>query len=155
MCTTAIQKLTHFFRRRVLLVFVVAFIGSVGCASTVSPFSHIAYEMAVDLKVDTLEMMDLAELQYSEHSKQVQRLSTRLNKAYEFANGRPKNDLSARQWEIMISPDHFILGGFLHRWETEGSLSRGFIAEAKAIVSDAFDSIISLESGKLGSTKEQ
>ena len=142
--------LVKLWKTRLLLLLLVT---CTGCASSISPFSHIAYEMAVDLKVDALDLMDMAELHHGDHTKQIKQLANRMQKAYEFANGRPKNELSSRQWDIMISPDHHLLGGFLDRWEKEGALGRGFIVESKAIVSDAFDSIISLESGKIGSTR--
>lgn len=38
---------------------------------------------------------------------------------------------------------------FLKRWETDGTLSQMFITEMQMLVSDAFDTIIGLESGKI------
>jgi hypothetical protein len=36
----------------------------------------------------------------------------------------------------------------IRRWEKEGKLSEGFVEEARNIISDGFDTIIELESGK-------
>ena len=121
-----------------------------GCAPSIAPFSHIAYEMAVDLKVDSLRLMDKAELPYTSEEKKVNTLFIRLEKAFEFANGRPLNEHSTEQWRRMIDPDRNLLAGFFKRWKAESTLSRPFIVEAKAIISQSFDAIIGLESGKIG-----
>lgn len=119
------------------------------CAPSISPYSHIAYQYGVDLKVDALRLMDDAEEAFTDHERAVERLQTNLEKAYEFARGRPLNDYSTSQWELMIDPDSHLLGGFLKRWQSEEQLSRPFIAESKQIIAAAFDTIIQLESGKI------
>jgi hypothetical protein len=86
---------------------------------------------------------------YNEFSDEVEFLKTELNKAYEYAKGRPNNEISTKQWEILINPDGNLLGGFLKRWEAEGKLSQMFVAEMQIMVADAFDTIIGLESGKI------
>ena len=114
-----------------------------------SPFSQRAYQYATELKVDSLELMERAESPFEDNEKEIEKLSTELQKAFEFAKGRPNNEHSTRQWELLLSPGESLLGGFLARWESEGSLSYPFISESRKIVSDAFDSVIGLESGKL------
>lgn len=120
-----------------------------GCAPSISPYSHIAYQYGVDLKVDALRLMDDAEQPYVDHERDIERLKTDLDKAYEFARGRPLNEHSTSQWEVMIDPEAHLLGGFLARWQTRGNLPRPFIAESKEIIAAAFDTIIQLESGKI------
>jgi hypothetical protein len=71
-------------------------------------------------------------------------------KVESLARGRPGNEISARQWEILISPDRNLLGGFLSCWEKESALSEAFIGEERGIVADAFDTTIGLESGAQG-----
>jgi len=121
-----------------------------GCSPSIAPFSHIAYEMAVDLKVDSIRMMDEAELPYTAAEKKVNNLLIRVEKAFEFANGRPMNEHSTEQWRRMLDPERNLLAGFFERWKTESTLSRSFIVEAKTIISQSFDAIIGLESGKVG-----
>ena len=118
------------------------------CAS-ISVFSPEAYKQAVDLKVESLELMSLATMPFADVEENVTYLKTELKKAYEFALGRPSNEISAEQWEILIDEEGNLLGGFLKRWETEGSLSEMFVTEMQILVSDAFDTIIGLESGKI------
>lgn len=119
------------------------------CAPSISPYSHIAYQYGIDLKVDALRLMDDAEEPYEDHSRAIERLQTDLEKAYEFAKGRPLNEHSTAQWELMIDPEAHLLGGFLDRWKRRGSLPRPFIAESKELIAAAFDTIIQLESGKI------
>lgn len=119
------------------------------CGRTISTFSPIAYEQATSLKVDALALMDQATALYADHRAETESLTVRLAKAYEFAKGRPKNDISAEQWRILIDPERHLLGGFLARWKRESRLSATFISAAKGLVSDGFDTIIGLESGKV------
>lgn len=119
------------------------------CAPSISQFSATAYEQATALKVEALSLMAKAIEPYAQHEADVSALTLRVAKAYEFAKGRPKNEISARQWAILADPTRNQLGGFLERWKRDSSLSPGFVAEMRGIVGDAFDTIIGLESGKL------
>ena len=118
------------------------------CAS-ISVFSPEAYKQAVELKVESLELMSFATESFANHEEDVIALTTKLKKAYEFSSGRPDNEISTKQWEILIDPGKNLLGGFLKRWKEEEALSGFFITEMQALVSDAFDTIIGLESGKI------
>ena len=70
-------------------------------------------------------------------------------KAYEYARGRPKNEESTKQWAIMIDPKRNMLAGFFEKWKSEGKLSKFFIDQAKGQISQGFDQISGLESGKI------
>lgn len=120
-----------------------------GCSPAIAPYSPIAFEKAVDMKVDALRLMQQAEEPASGFERKIDNLKRDLDRAWEFAKGRPHNEHSARQWELMRDPKAHLLGGFLSRWETEGSLGPVFIAESQRLISLAFDAIIGLESGKL------
>lgn len=121
----------------------------VGCAPTIAPFSERAYEQAVELKVEALAVMGAATEPFDDHRAAVEAVRFELDKAYEFAAGRPDNEISARQWQILRDPERNLLGGFLARWETAGTLSPFFVTEAQGLVADAFDTVIGLESGKV------
>lgn len=109
--------------------------------------------MAVDLKVDAMRTLERAEEPFGQHQSRVESLRIRMEKATEFARGRPHNEYSTRQWEMMGDPEGYMMGGFLTRWEMEDSLSYGFIREARALIADGFDTIIGLESGKIGNDR--
>jgi hypothetical protein len=117
--------------------------------SSIAGYSPIAYEQAVTLKVESLEVMSLAGGEYSGNEEIVNELNRNLNIAREFSKGRPDNEISTKQWEILLDPEKNLLGGFFKRWKETGTLAEMFIDEMQRIVSDAFDTIIGLESGKI------
>ena len=125
----------------------VAFALLTGC-STISPFSPIAYEQATSLKVEALATMEKASEPYANQKQSVETLKLNVEKAYEYAKGRPQNEETTMQWFIIKDPSRHSLGGFLKRWEDKSSLDKSFIQEAKGLVSDGFDTVIELESGK-------
>lgn len=116
--------------------------------STISPFNQRAYEQATELKVEALALMDKAVLPFADYRSEAEAFRLNIEKAYEYAKGLPKNEITARQWEILKDPNHKLLGGFLKRWEEKSKLSEVFIREAKIQVTESFDTIIELESGK-------
>ena len=122
--------------------------GLPGCAS-ISLFSPAAYEQATSLKVESLTLMDKAAEPFEKRRIEVEALRMKIEKAYEYAKGRPENEISARQWELLKDPNRNLLGGFMKRWQERSTLPRAFIDEAKGVISDAFDTIIGLESGKI------
>jgi hypothetical protein len=119
-----------------------------GCAS-ISPYSETAYQQATSLKVDSLALMAKATEPYTQHQAEVEALRLKIDKAYEYAKGLPKNTITTRQWEILKDPDRHLLGGFLVLWRTKSTLSATYIADKQRQVGAAFDQIIGLESGKI------
>lgn len=138
-----IKKKTYY------LIFIITLVTIVASCSSISVFSPEAYKQAVELKVESIELMSNASIPYEDFEDEVNYLETELSKAYEYSKGRPNNEISTRQWEILNNPDGNLLGGFLKRWENEGTLSQMFVTEMQILVSDAFDTIIGLESGKI------
>jgi len=120
----------------------------VAACATIATYNQTAYEQATTLKAEALILMGKATEQFSAHKDEVQKVRLDMDKAYEYARGRPKNDLSTQQWEVVRNPDRNSLGGFLRRWEGSGVLSDTFISEAKKLVADQLDQISALESGK-------
>lgn len=136
-----------FYRRNTVLLGIIVLMLA-GCGNLQSAFSEQAYRQAVSLKVESLALMDKATEEFGEYEAEVKQLQIELQKAYEYAAGRPNNGTTTRQWEILINPERNLLGGFLRRWKQQGTMSFLFIDENKRIIADAFDTIIELESGK-------
>jgi hypothetical protein len=124
-----------------------------GCTPLIGPHSPIAYENATSLKADVLTVLDKAKTPYSENKATVEGIQLKAEQAYEFVNGIPHNDLSAKQWKILKKPDGALLGKFFKRWEERGALSDAVIKEYKVLASDAFDEIICLEANKKEATE--
>jgi hypothetical protein len=117
--------------------------------STISTYDQAAYEHATSAKVDALALMDKATASYSDHSKEIVTLNLELDKAYEYDKGRPLNAITLKQWDLLLSPDHDLFGGFLRDWKRKGQFKPVAVSERKKQVADGFDQIIGLESGKL------
>lgn len=135
-----------------MYIFILPVIFIFGSCYHLAAFSEREYYQAVGLKVASLELMRKAVDDYSKHSAEADSLRHNLKLAFEYAKGRPDNDIITKQWEIMIDPDRNLIGGFLRIWEEDIKLSPAFINEAQSVIGDAFDTIIGLESGKLKSS---
>jgi hypothetical protein len=118
------------------------------CSNLIAVYSQTAYEQATSIKAESLVLMSKATEPYSQHAQEVAALMLNVDKAYEYAKGRPRNEISTEQWAKMKDPNSNLLGGFLKRWEEQGRLSSVFVKEAEAQIAKAFDQIIELESGK-------
>jgi hypothetical protein len=143
------NKLKFLFLKKSLLGLVLMCFITSGCAPGISLYSENAYDQAVTLKINSLRLIDHATEPYSDHAQDVESLMYEIDKAYEYAKGRPRNELSAWQWKILKDPDGHLLGGFIIRWKEQETLSTPFITESKGVISDAFDTLIGLESGKI------
>ena len=127
-----------------------------GCAM-ISTFDQTAYEHAVIAKVDTLALINKSSGNYSDNVAEIAKLNLELQKAYEYDKGRALNTKTTGNWELLLvedpaKPDSGIFPKFLDRWKKKGSLRTGAVAADAKNVSDAFDQIIKLESGKSHST---
>ncbi len=111
-------------------------------------YSEQAYQQAVTLKVESLNLMDKATEPYDSYKKEIEALKISLQKAHEYAKGRPQNTESTQQWGIMIDPEGSLLGGFLRMWEEKGQVSSTMVEQTKGNVEEGFDIIMELESGK-------
>jgi hypothetical protein len=135
-------------------------IALVASACAVSPFSQEALDFAVDIKVESLAVMDQATDDFASHVDAVSRLRERMDAALTHAGGRDNNMESThaggrdnnvestQQWELMADPNGNLLGGFLSTWEQRGTVSPSFIEEKKIQVGRGFDLIAETEDAK-------
>lgn len=138
-------------RTGILTVVLIQFLVTIGCSSSIALFSPTAYEQGVSLKVESLALVERALEPYEKHREAVELLILNIQKAREYAHGRPKNEISVRQWDVLMEPDKGLLGDVLERWETEGQLSEIYLREKLPYIAAAYDQIIGLESGKVKS----
>src|SRR5436309_4014403 len=59
--------------------------------STIATFDEVAYEHAVNAKVDTLALVGKATEPYADNIKGIEALNLELKKGYEYDKGRPLN----------------------------------------------------------------
>ena len=133
------------FRSLALLFVIFSF---VTCAS-ISSFDQQAYTQTTSLKVDALNIMDLAKYDFATQEKAVTEYQTKQQKVYEYEKNRPKNEITIRMWDKLLDKNGHLLGGFINRWQTENKLNETYIMEAKKLVDQAFDQISGLESKKI------
>ena len=111
---------------------VLLFLTLAGCNNLIAPYNETAYANATSIKAEALML--------------------RVEQAYEYAKGIPKNENSTQQWRILKDPDRNLLGGFMKRWKGDDTLGEAFIKNAREdLVGPAFEEIIRLESGKIQS----
>lgn len=121
----------------------------VSCA-IVSNFDQNSFNSATDLKSESIVLISHANEPVATHVEEVSALKTKLSAqlAYEQGKGK-KNIISAKQWEILISDNHELLGGFIKDWENGSTFTKAYINEKSQQVGDAYDQIIKLESAKI------
>jgi len=118
------------------------------CAPLIADYSLEAYKNATTLKAETMALVGKSHEPYSQHVEEVEAHSTKLAAAYEFAAGTPYNQLSARQWQILLDPERALYGGFVQLWQASGTVSPAFRDEFRGQIAEAFDLIICLEANK-------
>lgn len=118
------------------------------CDPLISPFSEQAYRNATTLKAQSLALIAKSGQPYTTHRVAVEKLLVDVDAAFEYADGLPKNDVVAKQWDILRDPEGNLLGGFAKRWRNSGSLVPFLRDEIAIQVGEAFDTIICVEINK-------
>ena len=118
------------------------------CVST-APFDQRAYETAIDLKVDSLVLIEQSSEHYTSHIVEAEALLIQIRKAHEYAKGKPNNTETVAQWELMADRDKNLMGGFIKRWESKGKMKTIMTENIKPGIAEAYDTIIELEAAKL------
>ena len=77
-----------------------------------------------------------------------------MKKIYEYEKNRPKNGVTVKMWDLLLDPGKNLYGGFIKRWQTDSTLSKTFIDEAKKLIGSGFDKVAELESKKIPRTEE-
>jgi len=143
------SNLTHFKDMRWKTALLIVALAAWSCGSLIAVFDQRAYENATALKAEASSLMAQATEPFADHADEVRAFLTRVDAAYEYANGIPKNEISAKQWRILKDPDGNLLGGFFRLWEQKGTLLEGDRDAIKKNVTDGFDTIIALEAAKI------
>ncbi|MEM7439394.1 MAG: hypothetical protein AAF393_07335 [Pseudomonadota bacterium] len=121
---------------------------STACTPLISPYSQEAYKTATELKARSLALIAKSSEPYRSNVTAVEDLSIRMNAAYEYAKGRPRNSVSEQQWELMRDPNGNLMGGFLKVWKGQGKTSSFYREEKISQISEAYDTLICVEISK-------
>ena len=126
------------------LTFLLLFL--VGCS--VSPFQQQSVDSAEELRDQSTALMAKAVEPFDDHRDSVGALQARLYSQLAAEGAREDNDESVAQWGFLADPGGSLLGGFLTRWEAQGTLGQLFINAKRTQVVAAFNIIIGTERAK-------
>jgi hypothetical protein len=70
--------------------------------SNIAFYDQAAYANAVDTKVQTLALMNLAVNPYSSQSAEIAGVNLQMQKAYEYDRGRPMNQTTLQMWDVLL-----------------------------------------------------
>jgi hypothetical protein len=74
------MKNQEWFHLSIYLFFTILFFS----CSTISKFDQYAYTQATSIKVDALNLMSLATDEYTNHTEEVKKMQTEIQKIYEY-----------------------------------------------------------------------
>jgi hypothetical protein len=136
---------------------VFAIITLCGCnlfTPAISSFDHYSYVHTTSIKVDALNLIDMATDSFQLHEKEIKNIQSDIQKIKEYEKHRPKNDITIKLWEVLTDTNGNLLGKFVIRWQRERILKLVYVQEKRKQISLAFDQIAELESGKIKSLKK-
>ena len=119
-----------------------------GCVST-APFDQRAYETAIDLKVDSLVLVEQSIEHYTNHVAECAAVLIRARKAHEYAKGIPDNEKTEELWEKINDADQGSLAGYIKDWKEVGRFGEFEVEESIPLIENQFDAIIDLEAAKI------
>lgn len=128
--------------RKLLLTLLVA----TGCALT--PYSQQSVNIAGSLRDQSTALIAKAIEPFENHRDSVMALRTRLLNQLSAERNRKDNSESVAQWGLLADAQGSLLGGFLTRWEQQGTLGQLFINAKRTQVVTAFRIIIETEEAK-------
>ena len=139
------MKISQFLRVTICLFLLAV---TAACAQLAGSFSEQAYVNATSLKARSVSLIALSGGTFESHAAEAKQLSTDALSAFEYSRGLSDNDIVAEQWGTLIDTDGNLLGGFLNRWENQGTIQPFVRSEISNQVGTAFDVIICVEINK-------
>src|SRR5438309_3206386 len=76
--------------------------GLITACNTITTYDQAAYAQAVNLKVDTLALMDKASGTWEAHTGDISKLNIAMAKGCEYDKNRPRNDVTGKLWEVLL-----------------------------------------------------
>lgn len=136
----------HFHKSSYLIILVFSLIS---CTTTASFFDQMSYKETISAKIEALALMNKATEDYQSQKQAIDAVTLEMAKVYEYEKNRPNNTETVKMWELLMNPEKNLFGGFMKRWESEATLSKVFVDEAKLQIEKAFDIILGLENKKV------
>lgn len=125
----------------------------VGCANLFPPpFDPVVYQNDVQLKFETLALIDKSGEPYAAHQSEVQVLLVKYDAAAANAGKVESNLALAQAWQIIRGQQSGSAGEYFETWKKRGTLRPVIRNEKKAQITRHFDYVICLDAAKPGAT---
>ena len=125
--------------------------GQFGCSTTATLLGSVKFSADADktdkaIKADSLALIDRAKdrASYTGVAADADQLMTKIDQAISSEQGRTQNAPTVGQWKKIKAQ----LSSLFGMWKTKGSLSPGFVDDAKERVGALFDILIKTENDK-------
>ena len=118
------------------------------CSMFKPKFDPVGHQYAVNIQKEALALIGKAGESYSLHRDAVYLLMTRVERAYENARTKYKNDGVTGIWDVMRNPEANRLARFMLDWEKEDVLAPGYRKEATKLLQENFKLLIEIEESK-------
>ncbi|TDX11189.1 hypothetical protein EDB96_1967 [Flavobacterium sp. S87F.05.LMB.W.Kidney.N] len=126
------------------------------CNSTrTALFDQYSYEKTIELKVETVSLMNKSTILYSENKEDIDKLFLNIEKLVEYEKNKPDNEITFQMWQLLNDKEKNLVAGFFKRWETKGIVSQSFSEESKKQILEAFDLLIQYEIKKDKQSKDE
>jgi hypothetical protein len=122
-----------------------------GCGTV--GFDPAAYQSAVQLKYETLTLVDQSSGRYAPNKAAAEALMRKYADAAETMSKSAGNTSVAQQWAAIRDPRGASAGNLLEIWKVKGPLRPGQRVEKKRAIAQHFDHLICLESSKQAPTE--
>lgn len=117
-----------------------------GCGTVT--FDPGQYQTAVQLKYETLSLLDRTGERYAARRIDADSLLSRYASAADAAGKQPGNEQVIEMWQAIRDPLGGSAGTAIQLWKDKGPLKPGARAERKRLIASHFDRLICLESSK-------
>ena len=121
----------------------------VGCG-TVATFDTVAFQNAVQLKFETLALIDKSGDKFAARQSEVAALTAKYDSAFDAASKNENNQAVAQAWQVIRGAQSGSAGEYFLTWKQRGALRPVIRAEKKAQIGRHFDYLICLETAKQG-----
>ncbi len=126
------------------------------CNSTrTALFDQYSYEKTIELKVETINLMNKSTTSYSENKQEIDKLFLDIEKLVEYEKNKPDNEITFQLWKTLNDKEKNLVAGFFKHWETKGIISKSFLEESKIQIREAFDLLIQYEIKKDKQSKDE
>lgn len=135
--------------RRVWLAQIAILFLLVGCVQP-AQFNVIASQNALQIKNDTLALIDKSGDKYAARKAEVDALMVRYQSAMDTAATNDTNKAVAQAWQIIIGSRSGSAGEYFETWKQRGTMAEGIRNLKRPQIARQFDLIVCMETSKPG-----